>query len=451
VNTTLETLDDNMVKLSVTIDEAEFEPQLDEAYKRISKEVRMPGFRPGKVPRKLLEKQFGPEMAREEAMRLALPDYYSKAVDEAEVDVIASPEIEITDGQASGPITFEAVVEVRPVVTIAGHGGLRVEVVSPLVNDDDVQERLDSIRRQHSTLEPVERAAAESDHVTIDIEGTIDGEPVPGLTAEDYDYVVGSGAVVKEIDENVEGASAGDELTFSADHPSEDEDSQIDFVITVKDVNEQVLPEPTDEFAQEASEFETIDELTADLTDRLADSKKAQAAMQVEEKIGESLAQLITDDLSDAVIENEMDNRAQDLAMRLQAQGIGLEQYLQITGTTPEMFREQLREQAELSARVDLALRAVIVAESVEVSDEDLDHELMHLAAQVDQPLADVKEQLEQSGRLQAVRSDMRVRAALDWVIERAEIVDEDGNSIDRELLKQPEHDHDHDHGSEEE
>ncbi|NNC78973.1 MAG: trigger factor [Acidimicrobiales bacterium] len=449
MNTTLETLDDNMVKLSVTIDEAEFEPQLDEAYKRISKEVRMPGFRPGKVPRKLLEQQFGPEMAREEAMRIALPDYYSQAVDETEVDVIASPEIEITDGQASGPITFEAVVEVRPVVTIAGHGGLRVEVVSPLVTDEDVQERLDSIRRQHSTLETVERAAAESDHVTIDIEGTIDGEPVPGLTAEDYDYVVGSGAVVKEIDENVEGASAGDELTFSADHPSEDEDSQIDFVIKVKDVNEQVLPEPTDEFAQEASEFETIAELKADLTDRLADSKKAQAAMQVEEKIGESLAQLITDDLSDAVIENEMDNRAQEMAMRLQAQGIGLEQYLQITGTTPEMFREQLREQAEVSARVDLALRAVIVAESVEVSDEDLDHELLHLAAQVDQPLADVKEQLEQSGRLQAVRSDMRVRAALDWVIERAEIVDEDGNSIDRELLKQPEHDHDH--GSEEE
>jgi len=449
VNTTVESLDDNMVKLSVTIDEAEFEPELDAAYKRISKEVQMPGFRPGKVPRKLLEKQFGPEMAREEAMRQALPDYYSKAVDENDVDVIASPEIEITDGQASGPITFEAVVEVRPVVSIAGHGGLRVEVMSPLVNDDDVQERLDSIRRQHSTLEPVERAAEENDHVTIDIEGTIDGEAVPGLTAEDYDYVVGSGAVVKEIDENLGGASAGDELTFSAEHPSEDEDSEIDFVIKVKEVNDQVLPEATDDFAREASEFETIDELRTDLTERLADAKKGQAAMQLEEKIGESLAQLITDDLSDAVVENEMDNRAQDLAMRLQAQGIGLEQYLQITGTTPEMFREQLREQAETSARVDLALRAVIDAESIEVSDEDLDHELMHLATQVDQPLADVKEQLEESGRLQAVRSDMRIRAALDWVIERAEIVDEDGNPIDRELLKQPEHDHDH--GSEEE
>lgn len=446
MNSTLETLEDNKVKLSVTIDEAEFEPELDAAYKRISKEVRMPGFRPGKVPRKLLEKQFGPEMAREEALRAALPEFYSKAVYENDVDVIAPPDIDITGGQSEGDISFDAVVEVRPSVIVAGHEGLKVEIPSPMVTDQDLEERLDSIRRQHSELKAVDRAAADGDHVTIDIAGTIDGEAVPGLTAEDYDYVVGSGAVVAEIDENLRGASADAELTFTADHPDESQDDTIDFVIKVKEVQEQVLPEPTDEFAKEASEFETINELRDDLTSRLEDVKRAQSAQALDEKTGEALAALVTDEISEALLEDEIENRAQDMAMRLQAQGIELEQYLQITGTTPEMFREQLKEQAEVSARVDLALRSIADSEDIEVSEDDLDDELRVLATQLDQPLEAIREQLDTAGRLKAIRSDMRIRAALQWVTERAEIVDENGNPVDRALLEQPEHDHDHDH-----
>jgi trigger factor len=453
VNSTLETLDDNKVKLSVTIEESEFEPSVDEAYKVIAKEVRMPGFRPGKVPRKLLEKQFGPEMAREEALRTSLPEFYSKAVYENDVDVIAPPEIDITGGQAEGDISFDAVVEVRPSVTVSGHDGLRVEIPSPHVTDDDLQERLDSIRAQHAELEAVEREAADDDHVMIDIAGTIDGEPVPGLTAEDYDYVVGSGAVVAEIDDNLRGAKAGDELEFSADHPDESQDDKIDFVLKVKEVQEQVLPEANDDFAKEASEFETIDELRDDLSQRLEDVKRSQAVQALDAKTGEALAALVTDEISEALVEDEMENRGQDMAMRLQAQGIQLEQYLQITGTTPEMFREQLREQAEVSARVDLALRSIADSEGIDVTDEEVDVELRVLATQLDQTLETVREQLETAGRLKAIRSDMRIRAAMQWVTERAEIVDENGNAVDRDLLEH-DHEHDHDdadHGSEEE
>lgn len=449
MNSSLETLEDNKVKLSVTIDEAEFEPELSAAYSRIAKEVNMPGFRPGKVPRKLLEKQFGPAVAREEALRTSLSEFYSRAVYENDVDVIASPEIDITGGQEAGDVTFDAIVEVRPTVSVTGHEGLRVEIPSPMVTDQDLEERVDSIRRQHAELAVVERAAADEDHVAIDIAGTIDGEPVPGLTAEDYDYVVGSGAVVAEIDENLRGASAGDELTFSADHPDDSQDDTIDFVVTVKEVQEQVLPEPSDEFAKEASEFETMDELRDDLSHRLEDVKKGQAAQALDEKTGEALAALVNDDVSEALIEDEMENRAQDMGMRLQAQGIELEQYLQITGTTPEAFREQLREQAEVSARVDLALRSIADSENLEVSDEDLDEELRVLATQLDQSLDAIREQLDAAGRLKAIRSDMRIRAALQWVTDRAEIVDENGNTVDRDLLKQDEHEHDH--GSEEE
>jgi len=447
VNSTLETLEDNKVKLSVVIDESEFEPKLDDAYKAISKEVRMPGFRPGKVPRKLIEQQFGPEMAREEALRQALPEFYSMAVYENDVDVIAAPEIDITGGQAAGDISFDAVVEVRPVITVSGHDGLKVEIPSPMVNDDDLQDRIDSIRRQHAELGVVDRAAADDDHVTIDIVAKIDDEEIPGLTTTDYDYVVGTKAVgIDEIDDNLRGASAGDELTFPADPPDETQESTIDFVVRVKDVQESVLPEADDAFAKEASEFETMDELRDDLMHRLEDVKRAQSVQALDEKTGEALAALVTDDISEALLEDEMENRAQDMAMRLQAQGIQLEQYLEITGTTPEMFREQLREQAEVSARVDLALRSIADSEKIEVTDDELDDELRVLATQLDQPLEKIREQLDAAGRLKAIRSDMRIRAALQWVTDRAEIVDENGNGVDRDLL---EHDHDHDHDNE--
>ena len=449
MNSTLETLEDNKVKLSVTIEESEFEPKLDAAYKAISKEVNLPGFRKGKVPRKLIEQRFGPEVAREEALRQALPEYYSQAVIDNDVDVIAAPEIDITAGESAGDVSFDAVVEVRPVISVSGHDSLRVEIPSPIPTDQDLEDRIDSIRRQHAELDTVDRAAADEDHVTIDIAGTVDGEPVPGLTAEDYDYVVGSGAVVAEIDENLRGASAGDELTFSADHPDDSQDDSIDFVITVKEVQASVLPEVDDDFAKEASEFDTMDELRDDLMSRLDDVKRGQAAQALDNNTGEALAALVEDDLSEALIEDEMDNRAQDMAMRLQAQGIQLEQYLQITGTTPEQFREQLREQAEVSARVDLALRAVAEQESIEISDDELDEELMVLATQLDQPLDAVREQLESAGRLNPIRSDMRIRAALQWVTDHAEIVDEDGNPVDRDLLEAAD---DHaDHQSEEE
>lgn len=451
MNSTLETLDDNKVKLSVTIEESEFEPKLDAAYQALSKEVNLPGFRKGKVPRKLIEQRFGPEIAREEALRQALPEYYSQAVVDNDVDVIAAPEIDITGGQAEGDVSFDAVVEIRPVISVAGHDSLRVEIPSPLPTDQDLEDRVDSIRRQHAELETVERAAADDDHVTIDIAGTVDGEPVPGLTAEDYDYVVGSGAVVAEIDENLRGASAGDELSFSADHPDDSQDDTIDFAITVKEVQASVLPEADDDFAKEASEFDTMDELRDDLMARLDDVKRAQAAQALDNNTGEALAALVDDELSEALIEDEMENRAQDMGMRLQAQGIQLEQYLQITGTTPEQFREQLREQAEVSARVDLALRAVAEQENIEISEEELDEELMVLATQLDQPLDSVREQLEAAGRLKPIRSDMRIRAALQWVTDRAEIVDEDGNPVDRDLLETDEHEHDHADQSEEE
>ncbi|MDP7382611.1 MAG: trigger factor, partial [Acidimicrobiales bacterium] len=238
MKSTVETLDDNRVKLSVEVDEETFDVAVDAAFKRIAKEVRMPGFRPGKAPRRLLEAQFGSAVGREEALREAMPEYYAQAVIEHDVDVVAPPEIEIIGGQEDGPVQFDAVVEIRPSVSAAGYDGLRVEIPNPVASAEEIDEQIDNLRRNFAELSVVERAAADEDHVTIDIEATHGDEPVPGLTTTDYDYLLGSGAVVPEIDENLRGASAGDEVEFSADHPDPEEEEPLQFSIAVKEVKE---------------------------------------------------------------------------------------------------------------------------------------------------------------------------------------------------------------------
>ena len=203
----VEPLDDNRVKLTVEVPEAEIEAEVDEAFKRLAHQVRMPGFRPGRAPRKLLEAQLGPGAGRSEALRTSVHKYYDLAVIEHDVDVIDLPEIEIIDGQESGSMSFGAVVEVRPRVAIAGYEGLRIEVPNPAIDDAEIEEQVDRFRRTFAELVSVGRPAADGDHVTIDITGTVGAETIAGLTASDYDYVVGTGAVVAEIDENLRGAA----------------------------------------------------------------------------------------------------------------------------------------------------------------------------------------------------------------------------------------------------
>ena len=438
VNSTVETLEDNKVKVSVTVDETEFEDDLNAAFKRIAQEVNLPGFRRGKAPRKLLEARIGLGPAREEALREALPKYYSDAVVEHDVDVIAAPELDITEGQEEGPITFEAIVEVRPVVTIAGYDGLKVTMPSPEPDAEEIDAQIDRMRSLDATVETVERPAEEGDTVVIDIVGTLDGEEQDGLTTDDYNYEIGSGVITPEVDEQLTGASAGDELDFDATHPDEDEERQLHFAISVKEVKAKVLPELTDEWAQENSEFETVDEMKADLVERMTTVRKAQGAQQLQEKVAEALAALVTDDLPEALINGELNGRLQDLGMRLQAQGMGLEQYLMMTGRSQEQLLDELRENAETSARVDLGLRAIVVAEGIECTEEELDAEIEEVAERVGEKPEKVRQQLDQNDQLPAVRSDIKKRKALEWLLDNVEIVDENGESVDRSIYEPP-------------
>ncbi|MEC7506735.1 MAG: trigger factor [Actinomycetota bacterium] len=438
MKSTVETLDDNRVKLSVEVDEETFDVAVDAAFKRIAKEVRMPGFRPGKAPRRLLEAQFGSAVGREEALREAMPEYFAQAVIEHDVDVVAPPEIEITGGQEDGPVQFDAVVEIRPSVSAAGYDGLRVEIPNPVASAEEIDEQIDNLRRNFAELSVVERAAADEDHVTIDIEATHGDEPVPGLTTTDYDYLLGSGAVVPEIDENLRGASAGDEVEFSADHPDPEEEEPLQFSIAVKEVKEAVLPDLDDEFAKANSEFETVEDLRADMADRMNTMRIQQANMAVQQNTAEALAALVTDEIPESMIENEINARIQDLVQRLQQQGMDVGAYLDAVGQTAETLAAEFREPAEQAVKVDLALRSVADLQGLVPDDDRIDEVIAEMAGPSGQDPDELRARLAEVGQISAIRADLAKQAAMEWLTDNVELVDEDGEAIDREALEFP-------------
>jgi trigger factor len=426
----------NKVRLSVEIDETEIDEALDGVMKRLSREVRVPGFRPGKVPRRVIEARMGGAAAlRGEALREALPDFYARAVTDTEVDPIDQPEIDITSGDDAGPVSFDAVVLVRPTVGIPGYQGLAVTLPSLEVTDEEVTAQLDRLRATSGELVEVGRPAQDGDQLTIDIHGTRDGveEDDDDLDAEDFLYQVGSGTVVPELDEQLVGAKVGDILQF--DSTVAELDQTISFRVLVKDVKELVLPEVTDEWAAEASEFATADELVADLTEQLRKRHVMQAQMALQQKAADALVELVTEDIPEQLVLEELRERIHDLNHRLDSQGMSLGQFLAATGRGEEEFVAELRVGALQSVKLDLALRALVEAEEIEVTDEELDEELAAMAERLEMDVDQVRDQLERAGRLAAVRSDRRKAKAMRWLVDSVELVDENGTPVSRDDL----------------
>jgi len=450
VKAVVEPLEGNKVKLSVEVDESEFEKDIDAAFRRIAKEVRLPGFRPGKAPRRILEAKLGKDVGREEALREALPTYYYQAVKENEVDAIAAPELEITAGKDDGPVVFDAVVEVRPTVTVPGYASLRVEIAKPEASAEEIDAQIERLRQQYGELTAVERPAVDADHVTITINGSRDGEPIAGLQADDYLYEVGTGSIADELDDNLRGAKVGDILSFDA-QPQDPDEPPVQFRVIVKDVKEKVLPDVTDEWANDVSEFETVDDLRGDIADRITRVRKIQAQIAVREKTVQSLVELVDDEVPEALVSSEMRQRLQDFAMRLDAQGVSPEQYFEATGQSQESLVEELRELAVQGVKADLALRAVADAENFEAEEADLDEEFERLAERLNQKAAKLRQELERADQIPAVRSDIRKRKALDWLVEHVDLVDEQGEPVERAALELPADDPDSEETIEEE
>jgi len=431
VKSTFETLDDNKVKLSVEVDESEVDKAVDAAFRKLAREVRIPGFRPGKAPRRLLEARLGSETARQEAIREALPNYYEKALRENDVEPIAPPEIEITAGRESGPVSFDAVVEVMPEIRVAGYEGLRVALPNLTVTEEEVDAQIDRLRDQFGELNVVSRQARAGDHVSMDRKVSRHDEVL--LSADDELYEVGKGTIVAELDDELRGAKAGDILKFNAAVPGEDD---VTFQILVKEVREKVLPDVTDEWAAEASEFETVADLRENLRAQADAVKRLQAAMAVSDKVVEALVELVDDEMPPALIGAETERRVEMLVHRLSHQGVDLDVFLSATGQTREDLLAHIQAEATSAVKADLALRYVAEAEEIEVTDEDVDAEMVTLAERQKVTPEAIRRRLESEDRLSEVRSGIRKSKALEWLTAHTEYVDEEGRVVDRSELE---------------
>jgi trigger factor len=437
MQTTVESLDGNKVKLHVAVPASEFERALDAAFKKLASEVRIPGFRPGKAPRRLLEARFGTEAARDQALRDSLPEYYVEAVTQHDVDPIAPPEIEITAGEESGDVEFDAVVEVRPIVNLLGYDEMRVEVPWETVDDEAVDRQVDSLRDRFADLVDSDDPLIDDSYTTIDITGSIDGDPVEGLTATDFLYRVGGGMVVDELDEQLRGTRPGAILEFDATLPErfgEHAGETVHFRVVVKDAKRKVLPDLDDAWASEASEFDTVAELRDDIRKRLDVVQRLQAQMAVRDKVLEAAADLVPIEPPEALIENETRSRLQDLDHRLRHQGSNLADYVAATGQEPEAFLDELKGVSARAVLADLALRAVVAQEAIEASDAELEEELARLAERMGQKVDRVRRDLEKQGALEAVRSDIARGKALQFLVDHSTVVDENGEVLDLAL-----------------
>jgi trigger factor len=433
---TTETLEGNLVRLSVEIDEPEFDRALGDVVKTLATQIRVPGFRPGKVPRKVLEARMGGAGAlRAEALRESLPDFYARAVVDSEIDPIASPEIDITSGEDGGAVSFDAVVQVRPLVSIPGYDGLQVTLPGVIVTDEDIDRQVDRLRENDAELELVSRPAIDGDQVTINLHGS-DESDAEVVGVDDYLYEVGSGTVTPELDEELRGAKSGAILTFTSKAPGESEEV-ISFRVLVKDVKVKKLPEPTDEWAAESSEFSTVAELRADISDRLARVKLVQSQMALREKTIEAIADLVDDaDVPEVLVDSEVNERLHDLQHRLEAQKLGLGEYLQATGRTPDDLLAAVRVDAQRAVKADLGLRALAEAQELGISDDELDAEMVAMADRMETTPGELRRQLDTAGRTGAVRSELRKGKALQWLLDHVELFDEEGNPMSRDDLK---------------
>jgi len=450
VKSSVEALEGNKVKLYVEVDEAEFDHDIGRAFKLIAKEVNLPGFRAGKAPRKVLEARIGIGAAREQALRDAVPQYLAKAVREHQVDLIATPEVEITDGTESGPVEFDATCEIRPTITVEGYGDLRVELSSLEVTDDDLAAVHATELERTATLADAGRPAEAGDYLTMDLAATRDGEELSGLNTEDWGYELGQGWVTEDFDEHLTGVSVGDELAFTSTPKGLDEPA--DFVVRVTAVQTKVMPELTDDWvADNIGEFDTVDEWNASLRESQVDQKLEQARQSVVQSMNAALAELVADDVPEAMVDADLNQRVQGIVQQFQSQGIDLGQWLAATGQGPDEFIESMRGASVEAVKVDLALRAVAEAESLEVEPYDFDAEYARMAMQYQQKAKDIRKAYEDNEAVPELAAQIRKSKAFDWLLHNIEFVDPDGNPIDRDTLLGHSHDdeHDgHDHGA---
>jgi trigger factor len=451
VKSTVETLSPTRVRLAIEVPFAELEPSLKKAYREIGQQVVVPGFRRGKVPSAVIDQRVGRGAVLNEAVQEAIPEQLLAAVREHEVKTLGRPEVEITEFGDGEPLRFTAEVDVRPEITLPDLSAVEVTVDEIQLDDGEIDAQVKGLRERFATLKTVERAAQSGDYVQIDLAATVDGEDVPGGSATNISHEVGSQQLLPGLDEALEGMAAGESKSFTTQLVGGDfAGRDADVSVTVRTVKEKQLPELDDEFAQLASEFDTLEELRSDLRERLTKVKRVEQLYAARDKALQAIVEAADVPAPEGVVREEVEHRKQAMADQLERIGASMEEYLSAEEKTEEQIDAELTEAASEGVKIQLLLDSLADAENVSVSDDEFGHEIVHRAQRAGVAPQQYYDQLVRSGTAAAVYGDVRRGKALSVVMERVKITDSAGNALDLDALRGEgegdDHDHDHEH-----
>ncbi|MBO0702177.1 MAG: trigger factor [Candidatus Dormibacteraeota bacterium] len=436
MKTAVEELSPTRVRLSVEVSFEELKPSLDKAYREVSKQVRIPGFRPGRVPPRVIDMRIGRGAVLTEAVNDALPEFYGKAVEETEVRPLGQPEVDIKQLDDGKDLEFTAEVEVRPKLELPDLSTLAVTVDSANVTDEDVDEYLTGLRERFASLKTADRAAEDGDYVSIDLSATVDGEQVEDAQASGLSYKIGSEALIDGLDEALLGLSAGESKTFTTElSGGAKAGEEAEVTVTVQSVKIQELPELDDDFAQLASEFDTLEELREDTRKNLRQSKRYQQTNQARERAVEALIEALDIPLPEAFTEHELGHARETVQNQLVRLQMTMEQYLEAQEQTAEEFETELRNEAEKGVRTGIALDELASAEEISVSQAELSYFVADQAQRMGVPPQQLAQQLSEAGQIGVAMTEVARGKAAASLAEKVKVTDSDGNEIDVKAL----------------
>jgi trigger factor len=432
VKTAVEELSPTRVRLSVEVPFEELKPSLDKAYREVARQVRIPGFRPGRVPPPVIDRRVGRAAVLSQAVNDALPEFYSKAVQESEVFTLGQPEVEITQLDDGKELTFTAEVEIRPKFELPDLSTLTVTVDRAVVTPDDVEEYLNSLRERFASLKAAQRPAETGDYTTIDLSASVDGEPVEDAQASGLSYEIGSGSLLEGLDDVLVGKSAGESATFTTELAGGDFAGQeAEVTVTVHSVKVKELPGLDDDFAQLASEFDTLGELRADTRRQLERARRVQQAAQARDRALDALLSSVDIPLPEGFVQHEIEHARQNVDDQLERANTTLTDYLAMTGQTEQQFEAGLDEQSRRSVKAGLILDEVAREENLEVNQNELSYFIADQAQRMGVAPDLLARQLSDTGQLGSAATEVLRGKTLALITERVKVVDEAGNDVD--------------------
>ena len=421
----VEKLEHNMAKLTIEVSAEELEKALQGAYNKQKKNISIPGFRKGKVPRQMIEKMYGPEVFYDDAANQLIPEAYGKVYDEEDLEIVSQPKIDIVQIEKGKPFIFTAEVALKPEVTLGEYTGLKVEKISNRVTQKEIDAKLAEEQEKNArTVSVTDRPVQDKDEVVLDFEGFVDGVAFEGGKGENYPLTIGSGSFIPGFEDQLIGANLEEEkevrVTFPEEYHAKDlAGKDAVFKCTVHEIKVKELPELDDEFASDVSEFETLDAFKADIKAKIKEQKIAEGKRKQEDKAVEEAVANAQMDIPDAMIDTEVRQMANDFAQRLQQQGLTMDQYFQFTGMTAEKMTEELKPQALKRIQTRLVLEAIVKAENIEISDEKIDEEIQKMAESYKMEAEKLKEFMGENEKKQ-MKLDMAVQEAVTFLVENA-------------------------------